>query len=151
MSEPLPDAVPGSYVPETTLKQVPGSRFVQTVGLQLEVIRGDRVIGRVELGPDHHQPAGIVHGGVYAAIVEEAASYGAMAAAMGRARSVVGVSNTTHFVRAFSHGRLDVEALPIQRGRTQQLWEVCLTDGTGAIVATGQVRLQNLDAGPVTG
>jgi acyl-coenzyme A thioesterase PaaI-like protein len=43
-----------------------------------------------------------------------------------------------------SEGRVEVVATPIQQGRTQQLWEVRISDADGRLVAIGQVRLQNV-------
>ena len=39
-----------------------------------------RVVGHIDLGPGHHTPWGVIHGGVYATAVETAASLGASAA-----------------------------------------------------------------------
>jgi uncharacterized protein (TIGR00369 family) len=41
-------------------------------------------------------------------------------------------------------GRLTATATPIHRGRSQQLWQVAITDEQDRLVARGQVRLQNL-------
>jgi hypothetical protein len=41
-------------------------------------------------------------------------------------------------------GWVRVGARPIQQGRTQQLWEVSISDADGRLVAVGQVRLQNV-------
>jgi acyl-coenzyme A thioesterase PaaI-like protein len=38
-----------------------------------------------------------------------------------------------------------VVARPIQQGRTQQLWTVDITDAEARLVATGQVRLHNIE------
>jgi acyl-coenzyme A thioesterase PaaI-like protein len=54
--------------------------FVASIGLELEEQSPTRVVGHIELGPDHHTPWGIVHGGVYATAVESAASLGASSA-----------------------------------------------------------------------
>ncbi|HVB09389.1 MAG TPA: PaaI family thioesterase [Bacillota bacterium] len=113
-------------------------------GLQLTHSAGDRVEGFIELGPQHHQPFGIVHGGVYASAVETAASVGASMAASTSGLTAVGVHNSTHFIRSMTGGRVDVVATPIQQGRTQQLWEVRITDAEERLVALGQVRLQNV-------
>ena len=94
-----------------------------------------------------HQPYGIVHGGVHAAIIETLASLGA--AAWFEQGQVVGVSNQTDFLRAVREGRLQAVATPIHRGRLQQLWQVEIRDGTERLVARGQVRLQNLPANRV--
>jgi acyl-coenzyme A thioesterase PaaI-like protein len=37
-----------------------------------------------------------------------------------------------------------VTAAPLQQGRTQQLWEVRITDDNGRLVALGSLRLQNV-------
>jgi uncharacterized protein (TIGR00369 family) len=84
-----------------------------------------------------------VHGGVYCAVVESAASIGA-AMWLGDRGKVVGVSNHTDFLRSVSTGRMTATATPIHRGRSQQLWQVEITDEQQRLVARGQVRLQNL-------
>ena len=43
-----------------------------------------------------------------------------------------------------TEGRVTVDAHAIQQGRTQQLWEVRITDDRERLIATGQVRLQNI-------
>jgi uncharacterized protein (TIGR00369 family) len=121
------------------------SAFVAATGLQLTEITGTRVAGSIELGPQHHTPWGVVHGGVYCTVVESAASVGASTAVAERGQFSVGVSNNTDFLRPMTAGRLDVVAEPVQQGRTLQLWLVTLTRAEdGKLVARGQVRLQNV-------
>ena len=121
------------------------SAFVAASGFEVTEIGGTRVAGYVELGPDQHTPWGVVHGGVYATVIESAASIGASAAVLERGQFAVGVNNNTDFVRPMTTGRLDVVAEPVQQGRTLQLWQVLLTRADdGKLVARGQVRLQNV-------
>ena len=40
----------------------------------------------------------------------------------------VGLTNTTHFLRSLTSGRVRVEAVALHQGRTQQLWQVDVTD-----------------------
>ncbi len=123
----------------------PPSAFVVATGFTPAEASGTRVTGTVELGPDQHTPWGVVHGGVYAAVIESAASIGASAAVADRGQFAVGVNNSTDFLRPATEGRLDVLAEPVQQGRTLQLWQVTLTRATdGKTVARGQVRLQNV-------
>lgn len=121
-----------------------GSRFVQALGLELSTLDGDRVTGHVVLGPEHHTPWGVVHGGLYAAVAESAASIGASLAVQDRGQFAVGVHNATDFLRSMTAGRLDVEAVPLQQGRVQQLWLVTTTRDDGKSVSRTQVRLQNV-------
>ena len=55
-----------------------------------------------------------------------------------------GVQPVTHFLQPLSAGRVDVEAVPLSQGRTQQLWRVDITDESGKLIAHGEVRLQNV-------
>ena len=119
--------------------------FVAAMKFEVTEVGGTRVAGYVELGPDQHTPWGVVHGGVYATVIESAASIGASAAVLDRGQFAVGVNNNTDFVRPMTTGRLDVVAEPVQQGRTLQLWQVLLTRAAdGKLVARGQVRLQNV-------
>jgi uncharacterized protein (TIGR00369 family) len=121
------------------------SAFVAATGLQLTEVTGRRVAGHIDVGPEHHTPWGVVHGGVYCTVVESAASVGASTAVAERGQFAVGVNNSTDFLRPMTAGRLDVVAEPVQQGRTLQLWLVTLTRAEdGKLVARGQVRLQNV-------
>ena len=105
---------------------------------------GTRVAGHIDLGPDHHTPWGVVHGGVYTTAVETAASLGASLAVRDRGQFAVGVHNATDFLRPATSGRAEVIAEPLQQGRVQQLWLVTITDERGRALARGQLRLQNV-------
>src|SRR3954467_1449572 len=124
--------------------RVPSSRFMQAAGLVLDKVEASHVTGWIELGSEHHQPWGLVHGGVYTTAIESAASVGASTAVQAHGLVAVGVNNNTNFLRSMTDGRVTVDARAIQQGRTQQLWEVRITDDRDRLVATGQVRLQNI-------
>ena len=81
------------------------------------------------------QPLGLVHGGVYATIVETLASSGAALSAMARGQTTVGLENSTSFLRAMRSGTLIGTARPLHRGRTTQVWEVDITDDQGRLCA----------------
>jgi 1,4-dihydroxy-2-naphthoyl-CoA hydrolase len=118
------------------------SAFLAAAGLRLTHVAADRVEGVIDLGPAHHTPWGVVHGGVYTAAAESAASVGATVAVADRGQIAVGTNNNTDFLRSMTTGT--VAAVPVQQGRTQQLWEVRITDQSGRVVARGTVRLQNI-------
>jgi 1,4-dihydroxy-2-naphthoyl-CoA hydrolase len=118
----------------------------RTLGFGYDEASGDRVAMTWTVDERHVQPYGIVHGGVYCAVVESSASIGA-ALWFGDRGQVVGVANHTNFLRAARPGdRLTATATPVHRGRLQQLWQVEIADSTGRPIARGEVRLQNLPA-----
>ncbi|WP_433538331.1 PaaI family thioesterase [Micromonospora sp. CA-249363] len=117
--------------------------FVNLLGLKFEEATPDRVVISWQVRPELHQPFGIQHGGVYCSVVETAGSVGGSLWLADRG-TVVGVSNQTDFLRAVPDGELRAVGTPVHRGRSQQLWQVEITDARERLVARGQVRLQNL-------
>ena len=127
---------------------MPASAFLHAAGLIVDEVSGSRVTGHLQLGPEHHTPWGIVHGGVYSTAIESAASIGASTAVREQGQLAVGLTNTTHFLRSLTAGQVLVEAVALNQGRSQQLWRVDITDESGRLIAHGEVRLQNITAQP---
>src|SRR5947209_1155069 len=120
---------------------------MQLLGIDFEEVGPERVRGTVAADERHHQPWGVVHGGLYTTVIETFATTGAYQAVKDRGQMAVGVTNITDFLRPHRDGRLSVLATPIQQGRLQQLWQVELRrPDDEKLVARGQVRLQNIDA-----
>ncbi len=122
-----------------------GDGFDRELGLTYLEMTPDG--GRAELRITEKllQPYGIVHGGVYCSIVESLASVsGAVWLTANGGGKVVGVNNSTDFLRAIGSGIVTAASSPIHRGRRQQLWLITITDADDRLVARGQVRLQNL-------
>ena len=122
------------------------SELLDLIDAQFDELTASRVSGSIAADERHHQPWGIVHGGLYTAAIETFATLGAYEAVKDRGQQTVGVANATDFIRPHRTGRLRVEAVPIQQGRTQQLWQVEIRRPDDLkLVARGQVRLQNID------
>ena len=96
------------------------------LGLRIEELTPTRVVAYVDIDERHQQGYGIVHGGVWASVVESVGSHGAAVAAheMTGNMAVVGVANSTDFLRPHRTGRVRATGTPILTGRTQQIWLV---------------------------
>ena len=134
---------------EPTIPPMPSGEMIETfrrsANFKIHELSGERVRATLTLDERHHQPFGVVHGGIYALAVEGVASAGACAAVADRDQYAVGTSNTTDFLRPVSEAEVEVVAEPIFQGRTQQLWNVEIVRlDNGKLVAKGQLRLQNL-------
>ncbi|MFG2228160.1 PaaI family thioesterase [Streptomyces sp. NPDC048644] len=131
--------------PEMSLDKA--SRFLAALGLEFDEITADAVAGRIELGPQHHNPWGVVHGGVYSTVVERAASVGASRAVHDQGLFAVGVHNMTDVFVTTVQGPAVVTAYPVFQGELQQVWSVDVSaEGSGTLLARGQLRLQNVPA-----
>jgi uncharacterized protein (TIGR00369 family) len=121
------------------------------LGLRIEELTPTRVVAYIDIDERHQQGYGIVHGGVWASVVESIGSHGAAVAAheMSGNMAVVGVANSTDFLRPHRVGRVRATGTPILTGRTQQIWLVEIErEDDGKLVARGQLRVQNLAAPP---
>jgi uncharacterized protein (TIGR00369 family) len=128
-----------------SLTEAANSGLLKLLGIAIESATPDEVTIAMEVGPDHLQAAGILHGGVHCALVETAASIGGYLwwIAQPGGGNVAGVNNNTDFLRSVSAGRITATATPIHRGRAGQLWLVVVADAAGKSIARGQVRLHN--------
>lgn len=120
--------------------------FDNEIGLVYTEAGPDGARARLEVKPELLQPKGLVHGGVYCAMIESMASVSAYQwLSANGGGNVVGVNNNTDFLRAVTQGLLFGVSEPIHRGRRQQLWLVTIRDDADRLIARGQVRLQNLE------
>ena len=80
------------------------SELLELLDIQFDEVSSTRVIGSVAADQRHHQPWGIVHGGLYTAVIETFATTGAFEAVKDRDQQAVGISNATDFLRPHRTG-----------------------------------------------
>lgn len=128
------------------MNQMPDG-WAKAMGVHFVSASRDCVRAELEIGPQHRQPYGVVHGGVYSGLIETVASVGAALFAMDHGFSVIGLDNHTSFLRATRKGKLSAVAKPVQRGRRTHIWDVSVYDEQEREVASGRVRLLVLEPG----
>jgi len=118
--------------------------FDAALGVEWLEVGPTRVLARLTIAAHHLQPYGIVHGGVYCAVSESAASIGAHLNGVQHdpQNGAVGLENHTTFLRAVGEGSvITFEATPLHAGRRTQAWQVSIRDEQGRDVAASRVRL----------
>ena len=116
--------------------------WLKAMGIEVTLATDSEVRAEMTTGPQHLHGYGIVHGGVHSGLIESLASIGAAIFALPRRQHVVGLENTTSFIRAVRSGvRLRAVATPLTRGQRTQVWEARVIDPDDRLVATGRVRL----------
>ena len=119
----------------------------QAMGVRFVKATADEVVAEWEIGPEHLQAYGIVHGGVHCGVIETACSVGAAIWGLEHQLRVAGLENHTSFLRALRAGaHLRATATPVSRGRRTQVWDCVIHDERGREVASGRVRLICLPA-----
>jgi 1,4-dihydroxy-2-naphthoyl-CoA hydrolase len=104
-------------------------------GLQLVSATDDEIHAQVPVRDELKQPAGLVHGGVFASIAEAVASMGTWWAVHRDGKAAMGLSNQTSFLRPITEGTIHATARRRHRGRTTWVWEVDITDDDGRLCA----------------
>ncbi len=107
--------------------------FDALYGLELTEVAEGRIAARVTVRDELKQPAGLVHGGVYASIAESIASLGTQLGVASRGLVATGLSNQTSFLRPITEGTIHAVAIAKHRGRTTWVWEVEITDDQGRL------------------
>jgi uncharacterized protein (TIGR00369 family) len=96
---------------------------------------------QVVVRDDHKQPAGLVHGGVYASVAEAIASIATGMTVLDEGYTAVGMSNNTSFLRPVSTGIVHAHATRIHRGRSTWLWDVSFSDDAGRTCAVTRMTI----------
>jgi uncharacterized protein (TIGR00369 family) len=115
--------------------------FDALIGLEITEVSGDVARGRIEVHEEILQPFGVVHGGVYASIAESLASRGTMAGVVRDGAMVLGLSNSTSFLRPVSEGTIEIVARPLHRGKTTWVWDVEASDAEGRLCSVSRVTI----------
>jgi 1,4-dihydroxy-2-naphthoyl-CoA hydrolase len=104
------------------------SGFDRLYGLELLSFSDTEVRGQLTVRPEVKQPAGLVHGGVYASIAESLASMATHVAVAAQGEMAMGLSNNTSFLRPITEGVVHAVATRLHRGRTTWVWDVRFSD-----------------------
>jgi uncharacterized protein (TIGR00369 family) len=100
----------------------------ELIGLEYLDTGEDQARARVEVSDRVRQPAGRVHGGVYAVIAESMCSAATWWAVRDDGMAVMGQSLIATLLRPISTGHVNALARPRHRGRTTWVWDVEITD-----------------------
>ncbi|WP_342319712.1 PaaI family thioesterase [Corynebacterium mayonis] len=111
------------------------------LGIEITYVARDRVEGFVDVGEQHHQPAGVANGGLYCSVGETLGSVGAIAAA---GKPAVGMNNNTDLLGSVVSGRVEAVAVPVHVGTSTHLWRIEMRHG-GKLVATTNLKVMVLD------
>ena len=120
--------------------------------LSMELKRLDRGESRIDIetGQKHLQPYGIVHGGVYASLID-AAAYWAVYAGIDEIVGLTTVELKVNYLSPVSKGRLIGKGKSIKIGKTICLGEASIEDEKGNLVAHGTSTLMVLNSLKIEG
>ncbi|HEV3322452.1 MAG TPA: PaaI family thioesterase [Solirubrobacteraceae bacterium] len=114
--------------------------FDRLYGLELLEVSAEEVRARVPVRDELKQPAGLVHGGVYASIAESMTSLMTGFSVLPEAVAM-GLANSTSFLRPITAGTVHAHATRLHRGRTTWVWDVRFSDDAGRLCAVTRMTI----------
>jgi 1,4-dihydroxy-2-naphthoyl-CoA hydrolase len=115
--------------------------FDRLYGLEIETCSDTEVRALVAIREEVKQPAGLVHGGVYASMAEAMTSLATAIAVMADGDMAMGLSNNTSFLRPVTEGVVHAHATRIHRGRTTWVWDVRFSDDADRACAVTRMTI----------
>jgi 1,4-dihydroxy-2-naphthoyl-CoA hydrolase len=115
--------------------------FDRLYGLELLACSDTEVRAQVTVRDELKQPAGLLHGGVYAAVAESIASIATALAVFEQGDMAVGLSNNTSFLRPITEGLVHASATRLHRGRTTWVWDVRFSDDADRTCAVTRMTI----------
>jgi 1,4-dihydroxy-2-naphthoyl-CoA hydrolase len=102
--------------------------FDSLYGLRLLACSDTEVRAQLIVREELKQPAGLIHGGVYASMAESMTSLATALAVREQGHTAMGLSNNTSFLRPITEGTVHAAATRMHRGRTTWVWDVRFSD-----------------------
>tara|TARA_B100000475_G_C14813500_1_gene237334 strand:- start:111 stop:527 length:417 start_codon:yes stop_codon:yes gene_type:complete len=121
------------------INKMSSNTLMETLKIEFIEIGDDFVTCKMPVDSSVHQPAGILHGGATAALVETVGSFASRYFINEKDLAVRGVEITTNHVRSVSKGYVYAKATNIHMGRTMQIWEVKVTDELNKLISIGKL------------
>jgi 1,4-dihydroxy-2-naphthoyl-CoA hydrolase len=114
--------------------------FDRHFGLEIVVEADDEVRASVLVRDEIRQPAGLVHGGFYAAVAESM-TVAATRQALPDDKVVRAQSAQTSFLRPIVEGTVHAAGRARHRGRTTWVWDVEISDDAGRLCSLVRTTL----------
>ena len=115
--------------------------FDRLYGLEFLSLSDTEVRARLSVRDELKQPAGLVHGGVYAAMAESMASFGTARVVYEEGAMAMGLANSTSFLRPVTEGVVHGLATRLHRGRTTWVWDVRFSDDSDRTCAVTRMTI----------
>jgi len=138
-TRPAAQAAARADVPD---KPIPDSMGGAAELLDIEIVEmsDEKVVATMPVTKKHHQPFGVLHGGVSVVLAESVASVGAYLAAPD-GFVAMGIEINANHIRAVREGTVTAVATPVHRGRSTQVWQVEITGDNDKLICVSRCTL----------
>ena len=115
--------------------------LLEQLDIHITNLGEDFIEGTMPVNNRTHQPAGLLHGGASAALIESLGSIGSTLLVDMSTHSIVGLEINANHVRGVKSGMVTGRAKIVHAGRKTHLWQVDIKNEEGKLVCTGRLTV----------
>lgn len=108
--------------------------LIEHLGITYKEVSLDKVVMTMPVGPNVHQPYGVLHGGASVVLAETAASIATAINIDQDTHVCFGMEINANHIRTMADGLLIATATPFHKGRSTMVWHIELTNEEGETI-----------------
>lgn len=125
--------------------EAPPAGAGRLIGFAMVELEPGRAVFEMDAGPQHHNPMGTLHGGIYCDLADAAMGW-AYAATLAEGEAFTTVELKINFLRAARQGKLRAEGKVVKAGSALGYVECDVTDADGRLIARASSTCMKLRA-----
>lgn len=129
-----------ALTPES-LQQLERGGFAARIGIRFTDIGPDYLCAALEVTPEVHQPFGVLHGGVSAALAETVGSVAGNLCVDPECFRCLGQELNANHLRPVSRGAITATARPFHIGQRSQVWGIEIRDARQRLVCVSRLTI----------
>ena len=121
------------------LNEICKKSFIDHIGIRFKKFDGSQMLAVIHITPNHLQPDGVVHGGVYISMAETLAGAASTLLVRDEGKLALGVSVNSQHLASVSEGMITAEAQLIYKSSFKHIWDVRISGENGKLISISRV------------
>lgn len=130
-----------TQIPLEKVNNFSKNTLLDHIGIEITKLEETRIFGTMPVDARTHQPAGLLHGGATAALIESLGSIGSSLIIDMSTHTIVGLEINANHIRGVKSGVVTGCAEIVHAGRTTHIWQVDVKNEQDKLVATGRLTV----------
>jgi len=115
--------------------------MIELLGIEVTEIGTDYLKGTMPVDKRTHQPAGLLHGGASAAMIESLGSLGSSLIVDLEKYGIVGIEINANHVRGVESGFVSAKVEIVHCGKSTHIWQGTIVDENNKLVCIGRLTI----------
>lgn len=128
-------------IPLDAINSFSKNTLLEQLDIKVTKIGTDFLEGTMPVDNRTHQPAGLLHGGASAALIESLGSIGSTLLVDMEKYNIVGLEINANHVRGVRSGIVTGRAQVVHAGKKTHIWQVDIKDEDEKLVCTGRLTV----------